>query len=97
MAFNPQQFQEHVLPCSEEQVDISQKRTKILGNSLIVKYETVLILSRTQRHCLTYSKDCNSADSHSVQKNPTQTEKLHTCHQNSYKNRIMKDDTEEQP
>lgn len=72
MASNPQQFPEQVLPCSEEQVDISQKCTKSLGNSLTVIHETVLVLSSIHRHCLTESKDCSSdpADSHSIQKNP---------------------------
>lgn len=70
MVSNPQQFPEQVLPCSEEQVDISQKCTKSLSNSLTVIHETVLVLSSIHRHCLTESKDCSSdpADSHSIQK-----------------------------
>lgn len=42
MTSNPQQFQEQVLPRLEDQVDISQKCTKILSNSLTVVYKTVL-------------------------------------------------------
>lgn len=48
MASNSQQFQEQVWACLEEQVDITQKCTKILGNSLTAIHETVLVLSRTQ-------------------------------------------------
>lgn len=71
MPSNPQQFPEQVLPSLAEQVDISQKCIKSLGNSLTIMYETVLVLSSTHRHCLTESKDCNSdpADSQ-PQKNP---------------------------
>lgn len=47
-ASNPQQFQEQVWPCLEEQADLSQNRTKILGNSLTVIYEIVLVFSRIQ-------------------------------------------------
>lgn len=48
MASNSQQFQEQVLACLEEQVDITQKCKKILSNSLTAIHETVLVLPRTQ-------------------------------------------------